>query len=232
MTEELYKPEGSSLQDGTASLAGQAAKWFDRGSKNRGGRNGGRERGEKKQSKYRKGSRAGLCSPTPFNLRKQREKRWSEKWHRVHPNDERWIAAQRGGEERTSPVGDYCMLEDMESCSVIANTHTHTDFAELLWKPPISAANVTSLIHTTNAPISPNNSVSYQATGQGHPAEKLWGKNGGEGHSQANLDKWLVHTTLRHSQRTVAKTTANKFSSQLWRSLPLQLGQTQRELHC
>lgn len=126
MTEELYKPEGSSLQDGTASLAGQAAKWFDRGSKNRGGRNGGRERGEKKQSKYRKGSRAGLCSPTPFNLRKQREKRWSEKWHRVHPNDERWIAAQRGGEERTSPVGDYCMLEDMESCSVIANTHTHT----------------------------------------------------------------------------------------------------------
>lgn len=52
-----------------------------------------------------------------------------------------------------------------------------------------------------------------------------------EGHSQANLDKRLVQTQSEDSA-TVAKTTANTFSSQLWRSLPLQVGQTQRELHC
>lgn len=63
------------------------------------------EEGKVEKGREKKGAEGGRLHSSSA-LREQREKRWSAKWHGLHPNDEWWIAAQGGrGEEEERPCG-------------------------------------------------------------------------------------------------------------------------------
>lgn len=107
----------------TVSYAGPGAKWFDVE-----WRHSMRETGEGKEAKMR------LCSPT---LLWPGEKCWSKKWHKVHPNDERWRAKQREGKRGKSsgklPRWRICRAALLQFTHTLM--HRNYSFVDCLIKP-------------------------------------------------------------------------------------------------
>lgn len=99
------------LQEGIVSSTGRGALWSDRGKERRRWEEWSSRVGDEERRKAR------LCSRPPFAFRKPRE---AAKWHGVHPNDEWWIAEQRGA------LWEITVLQ-WENC-----THTHTSWTHTM----------------------------------------------------------------------------------------------------